>query len=102
MGKIKKLLIVALFMTFLVSPIPWMYCMGGNAYGMPFPIVFPSHGDEPLPTIALEPDTKVHGAVLSPFSFLGNYIAMFVFGGVFFGFKAMVSKMVIKSRQSDR
>ena len=50
--------------------------MGGDAYGIPFPVVFPSHFDsEMFMFFELQPTMKSHGLIFSPLSILGNLVA---------------------------
>lgn len=67
----------------MLSAIPWNYCMGGIAYGLPFPVYFPSHGESEWFLMELEPELRNHGRYISPFSILGNclvsLLASFVF-----------------------
>lgn len=68
-------LIVASALCMMISIIPWGFCMGGSAYGLPFPVVLPSHiGDSTVIFIVLSPVAKVHGVLLSPLSIICNYL----------------------------
>jgi hypothetical protein len=42
----QRMLVVGLGLSALFDIVPWSYCMSGDAYGLPFPIVFPRHGED--------------------------------------------------------
>lgn len=56
--------------------------MGGNAVGVPFPILYPSHGESAFYLFELYPELKTHGKILSPVSPLGNFIILFTVIGL--------------------
>lgn len=60
---------------------PWSYCMHGPAYGFPFPVLYPSHGEHVwhLIHIALEPSPS-SAMQFSPLSFAANLV---IFGVIY-------------------
>jgi len=72
---LSKLVSIGGLFLFSIS-VSWNFCMGGDAYGMPFPVVFPSHFESAvIMFFELQPNMKNHGLVFSPLSILGNLLA---------------------------
>jgi len=70
-------------LTLLCALIPWKYCSGGNAFGLPIAIVRPSHG--PLwGAIQFESTSKTHGTELSIFAFFGDVLLWSLFVAVIY------------------
>lgn len=89
-----KLIAVALILTVLFSVIPWEYCVAGFAFGLPFPVVFPSHGESGVHIFEFgSPPDQI---IFSPLALFGNMAVSMVLLlpiiGVFLIGKARVNR----------
>ncbi|MDG9669068.1 hypothetical protein ONV78_15090 [Hahella sp. CR1] len=90
---------MTLAVTLLLSAIPWEFCMGGTAYGLPFPLVFPSHEDIDWYLIPIGEIEKIHTTLVSPLSLVGNLLAALALvktGSALFRYIKSLRKQLVK------